>query len=274
MIVSNHPARSARARAPHQHHRLSVPPVLTLPSRREPLPDDERYRRFGEELDAVKQRVTARVGAEDVALRPQAQPLLPRHGGRGARAHLLQPRAHHLPARRGRALGAQAAPGDRDRPHRAARRLRPPARRRGVRVEAVPLGHAHRRGVVATGPQRPPPRQHQRRRQGPRHRLRPGAPDRRRRPHEPSTAGSCRSRSAVIFPHFAPRHQHARHRAERGPSPTRAGRSHILPDRSSGEPPRGAGRRPSASTCLTTSTTTSSSRRWRGRCSGRCSSAT
>ncbi|HEX7602079.1 MAG TPA: hypothetical protein VF316_10755, partial [Polyangiaceae bacterium] len=31
------------------------------------LPDEERFRRFGEELDTVKQRVFSRVGAEDVA---------------------------------------------------------------------------------------------------------------------------------------------------------------------------------------------------------------
>jgi linoleoyl-CoA desaturase len=31
------------------------------------LPDEERYRRFGAELDALKQRVTSRIGAQDVA---------------------------------------------------------------------------------------------------------------------------------------------------------------------------------------------------------------
>src|SRR5262249_44016325 len=33
----------------------------------EHLSDEERYRRFGEELDSLKERVLARVGAEDVA---------------------------------------------------------------------------------------------------------------------------------------------------------------------------------------------------------------
>ena len=31
------------------------------------LSDEERYRRFGEELDALKRRIFARVGEEDVA---------------------------------------------------------------------------------------------------------------------------------------------------------------------------------------------------------------
>jgi fatty acid desaturase len=57
---------SAPACAPPSITILSVPSVSTLPATR-PLPDDERYRRFGEELDALKQRVMGRVGAEDVA---------------------------------------------------------------------------------------------------------------------------------------------------------------------------------------------------------------
>jgi NADPH-dependent stearoyl-CoA 9-desaturase len=42
---------------------VSTPPVAG-PSN---LPDDERYRLFGAELDALKQRVTSRIGTEDVA---------------------------------------------------------------------------------------------------------------------------------------------------------------------------------------------------------------
>ena len=107
---------------------------LPVPSPRD-LSDAERYRRFGEELDALKQRTFGPRGRGRRHVRPPHEPLLARHGGRRARAHLLQPRARLVPARRRRALDPQAAPGDRDWPHRAARRLRPPARRRGVRVE-------------------------------------------------------------------------------------------------------------------------------------------
>ncbi|MGH7293305.1 MAG: acyl-CoA desaturase, partial [Polyangiaceae bacterium] len=39
--------------------------VRAVPSPRD-LPSDERYRRFGEELDALKQRTVARMGAKDV----------------------------------------------------------------------------------------------------------------------------------------------------------------------------------------------------------------
>jgi linoleoyl-CoA desaturase len=57
---------SALVRSPPSTTIFSLSSVSTLPAAR-PLPDDERYRRFGEELDALKQRVTARIGAEDVA---------------------------------------------------------------------------------------------------------------------------------------------------------------------------------------------------------------
>ncbi len=45
-------------------------------------------------------------------------------------------------------------------------------------AKTLPLGHADRRRVVAPRPQRPPPPVHQRRRPRSRHPLRPGAPDR------------------------------------------------------------------------------------------------
>ena len=45
---------------------FSASPVSPLPASR-PLSDEERFRRFGEELDALKGRVSARIGAEDVA---------------------------------------------------------------------------------------------------------------------------------------------------------------------------------------------------------------
>ncbi len=44
----------------------AIAPVCA-PLNLDPLSDEERYRRFGEELDAVKRRTFARVGAEDVA---------------------------------------------------------------------------------------------------------------------------------------------------------------------------------------------------------------
>jgi len=40
-----------------------VAPTLAFP----PIPDEERFRRFGEELDSIKERALARTGADDVA---------------------------------------------------------------------------------------------------------------------------------------------------------------------------------------------------------------
>ena len=201
---------------------------------------------------------------EDVALRPPHQPLLARHGGRRPRPHLLQPRARLVPARRGRALAPQAAPGDRDRPHRPPRRLRPAARRRGVRVEDVPLGHAHRRGVVALRPQRPAPRQHQRRRQGPRHPLRHRPPhradalDARHRSSSPlPSASSSRTSRFFIGSHVV---RASTTRSSTTGCPTSSTSCPTARRRASARP----GRRRCASTCRTTSTTTSSGPRSRG----------
>src|ERR1019366_8651860 len=169
-------------------------------------------------------------------VRSSVEPLLARHGDRRPPAHHAEPRAHHLFSRGGRALGAQAAAVDRDRSHGASRCLRPPAGSQGVRLEDVPLGYAHRRGVVAPGAQRSPPREHERCRQGPRHRLRPRAAD------DPDGAHGvppvpARVRSRDHFSALRVHHQHARHRAERGP---RAGgtAASLLARPFDGQPPR------------------------------------
>jgi NADPH-dependent stearoyl-CoA 9-desaturase len=59
MIVESSHAR-AFVRAP-------IPPFSQPESAAAAMPDEERYRRFGEDLDALKQRTMARVGGEDVA---------------------------------------------------------------------------------------------------------------------------------------------------------------------------------------------------------------
>jgi NADPH-dependent stearoyl-CoA 9-desaturase len=56
---------SALVCAPPRTNIFPVAPASSLAA--QAIPDEERYRRFGEELDALKQRVSARVGAEDVA---------------------------------------------------------------------------------------------------------------------------------------------------------------------------------------------------------------
>ena len=67
MIVESSRA-SALVCAPPSSTVFSVSPISTRPAAGSvTLPDDERYRLFGAELDAVKQRVTSRIGAEDVA---------------------------------------------------------------------------------------------------------------------------------------------------------------------------------------------------------------
>ena len=64
MIVESSRA-SARVCAPPSTTPFSLLPVST-PAPSTTLSEDERFRRFGEELDALKQRVIDRVGAEDV----------------------------------------------------------------------------------------------------------------------------------------------------------------------------------------------------------------
>jgi linoleoyl-CoA desaturase len=67
MIVESSRA-SAPVCAPPSTTVFSVSPVPTRPDAvATPLPDEERYRRFGAELDALKLRVTSRIGAQDVA---------------------------------------------------------------------------------------------------------------------------------------------------------------------------------------------------------------
>jgi linoleoyl-CoA desaturase len=68
MIVESSRA-SAPVCAPPRTTIFSVTSLSTGPAVEQPaaLPDEERYRRFGVELDALKQRVTSRLGAQDVA---------------------------------------------------------------------------------------------------------------------------------------------------------------------------------------------------------------
>src|ERR1700722_594153 len=57
-MLAEHPGASAPVRLAPSDPDLAVDPRH--------LPDPERYRLFGEELDALKQRTQARVGADDV----------------------------------------------------------------------------------------------------------------------------------------------------------------------------------------------------------------
>ncbi len=65
MIVESSRA-SARVCAPPSTTPFSFLPVSAPPVLSPSLAEDERYRRFGDDLDALKQRVMERVGAEDV----------------------------------------------------------------------------------------------------------------------------------------------------------------------------------------------------------------
>ena len=215
-------AQSSRASAPVCASPETIP-VLTAtvdsavvgpihPLRRRAIPPPRR---------GARRSQTARDGAPGSrgrGLRPQTESLLARHGNRRAPAHSSEPGAHLVLPGGHRPLGAQAAAVDRDRTHGAARRLRSPPGRRGVRLQEVPLGYADRRGVLAPGPQRPPPREHQRGRQGSGHRFRSGSPHHADRalPRTPmATSLRARRDLSVLRAH----HQHPRDGVERGPRP-------------------------------------------------------
>ena len=260
-------ARQRRKRGRTRVRRVTA--LVCVRNQRRPL------RAFGWELDALRLRTFAAIGEADVAY--------VRRLNRFSRAMEIVGRVliHFSPEpitllrRRRLALGAQAAPGDRDRPHRAARRLRRPARRRGAsprRRSAGTRRSTRSRGATGTTSATTATRTSPARTRTSTSARAPDGPDGVKRRDR---GGRCRSRSPSIFPNFGFVHERPLHRPERRLHRQRSPATSSMSCPTARRRACAArGRSRCASTCRTTSTSTSSSRRSPGRSSGRCCSAT